>query len=144
MQREIKFRGRCIKSNDWVFGDLIHCVGHKNGNIYILPSRMNLAYVKHCDPLDGVQVVPETIGQFTGVTDINGVEVYEGDLLQVPRTDFSIEGVHEVWFFQSGYVTSSVLYSKKQEANKHDLFFKIQTGAYVIGNVFENPTDSTK
>ena len=43
MEREIKFRGRCVRSNDWVHGDLIHGVASKSGNLYILPNRINLA-----------------------------------------------------------------------------------------------------
>lgn len=67
--RYIKFRGKDILSGDLVYGDLIHEVGSKNGRMYILPTVVNLAYVKNCHPLDGVEVDPETVGQFTGLFD---------------------------------------------------------------------------
>lgn len=77
MKREILFRGYGISSNEWVEGDLIHGVGAKSGNIYILPNKVNLACVKNCDPLDGVQVHPDSVGQFTGMCDMDGDKVFE-------------------------------------------------------------------
>ena len=64
MNADIMFRGKCKVSGEWVSGDLIHGVGAKHGRVYILPRQVNLAYVKHCDPLDGVEVFQETVSFF--------------------------------------------------------------------------------
>jgi len=76
MDRVIKFRGQCDVCNEWFEGDLIHGVGTHSDRMFILPNQVNLAYVKHCDPLNGVRVKTESVVQFTGLLDKNGKEIY--------------------------------------------------------------------
>ena len=65
MNREIKFRGRHYNSEKILFGDL-H-VG--NGYYYI----------------NNVIADPKTIGQYTGLKDSKGMEIYEGDIMTHPE-----------------------------------------------------------
>lgn len=72
--REIKFRGR--KSNgEWIYGDLVHNVGVGASTALIFPEE---AY----DSWDRYIILTDTIGQFTGLFDKNGKEIYEGDILR--------------------------------------------------------------
>ena len=65
--REIKFRAKDY-AGQWVYGDLL------------LTSRRPRI---QCDPYTLHQINPETIGQFTGVYDKNGREIWEDDIIEI-------------------------------------------------------------
>lgn len=66
MNRTIKFRGKHKTTGVWIYGDLEHLL---NNNIHIFSNRSSHP------------VTEESVGQFTGLLDRNGKEIYEGDIL---------------------------------------------------------------
>ena len=141
--REIKFRGQDGISKQFVFGDLIHGVAYKAGNTYILPPVGNLAYVPNCDPLDGVRVKPDTVGQYTGVTDKNGKEIYEGDVALYIKHSFDeeSENMDEVFTDVIGAVVFEYgcFQHEKSRFGWEGERSILLDDCEIIGNIHENP-----
>ena len=72
MQREILFRGKSIETGEWIYGSLI-------GNDVIVGKIVEFEEDYFCTE-SWNKVYPETVGQFTGVDDVNGKMIFEGDV----------------------------------------------------------------
>lgn len=121
IMREIKFRGKSIYTHKWEYG-----------NLRIFGER---AYISDLDSHAQSEVQLSTIGQFTGLTDCNGREIYEGD---------------KVRFYddiEDKQVTSHVIYHKEScsfcvaptELCGDYIGLTTYWQFEVIGNIHDNP-----
>lgn len=68
--RDIKFRGKSLIKEHWVYGNLIRT------------PDMTAAYIEDFKSGKVFRVAPRTVGEFTGFTDENGNDIYEGQLIE--------------------------------------------------------------
>lgn len=136
--REIKFRGKHIESGEWLYGSHYDDCGEE----YILPNLPGSAV-----DYEDYQVDPNTVGQYTGLKDKNGKEIYEGDILDSLKGRFVIGWGNEHCGFEvlqpcrGKLLYLSNLYedmTASEDATEYEPD-KSEWEWSIIGNIHDNP-----
>ena len=136
--REILFRGKRCDNGEWVQGDLLHPDLYGNG--YSIED-----FTK--DKNNCFDVIPETVGQYTGLTDKNGKRIFEGDIVHLTDIRYENEWKAVVVFgnpyCQYGWGWNLQYIGKKPQINTDILLWvemeDVQVYCEVIGNIHDNP-----
>ena len=125
--RDILFRGKRVDNGEWVEG---YYAGVAKNNI-ILTGRIDITETIGAEAF---RIIPETVGQYTGLTDKNGRKIFEGDIVKRYYQSNVLFNVGVInWDSRSAWWACQ-LYTMNPCFSLYD-----ENQVEIIGNIFDNP-----
>lgn len=132
--REILFRGKRVDNGEWVFGSYVFEPRRKGAfGQTISELDRERHYIVSKKNYEFWEVLPETVGQYTGLTDENGKKIFEGDIVSSNKRKTWI-GRGKVWFGNGAFWCG-----EREWAKLLRMVCLEDEQAVVIGNVHDNP-----
>ena len=137
--REILFRGKRADNGEWIEG------AYSPFNLNFFGEREekpHIIIISDDKNIDGLwcEVIPETVGQYTGLTDKNGVKIFEGDIVRYGTNTDRADNkeIYEVVFETRG--GSRYFGIRISEIETWQFCFEVPAKLMeVIGNIHDNP-----
>lgn len=141
--KDILFRGKRSDNGEWISGRNI--IKFADGSVYMMEQGEQVRFINHetgnvycmfsnSDSPIFIKIIPETVGQYTGINDINGNKIFEGDIVNCKsRTDRANMFVS----FKDGKFVMELCEEFKENIRGH---YQIECfDKEVIGNIYDNP-----
>lgn len=138
MNREILFRGKLEYNGKWIYGDLLQ---YENGDVAIFGEKLSSFGYECTEMSKRDRVIPDTIGQYTGLKDKDGNKIFEGDILEYigKRKDNMNKVYRRKVVFHEGIFALLSKELQAYSALKHHCMEDGRFAWRVIGNVHDNP-----
>lgn len=146
--RQIKFRGKRLKDGKWIYGSLAdYSMRILNTSVkkkIIFDNIASFATDNFGFVVNDHEVDPETIGQFTGLIDRNGKEIYEGDIIRYSDS-LGLSFISPVAFYEGRfgirmkYTSAHATLDRKGNYNDGHCHVDYTIEYEVVGNIYDNP-----
>ena len=126
--REILFRGKSKHTGEWVTGAYVSKNWYPNKGVV---EESNIISYEDGDECLWHLITPETVGQYTGLTDKNGKKIFEGDIV---KHDFGAEQIG----VQYAVVEYDAKYASFMINPLYDWMYCVKNDVEIIGNIHDN------